>query len=235
MSVTPDSARAVGLPAALDAGQRRLRELLPGLTDDVTRAPSALPGWSRAHVLSHIEGVGLALARQARYALRGKLIDVYDGGRPARNAAIEAGQRRGAAQLRAALTDALDEVEASWSGVGPEDWQRPVRYRDGVLLDAGLAWWRELEIHTTDALLGPSVTDWSQPFAAHVAEFLAPRVPAGVRLTLTAVDSPWTWTRGEGTPVAVAGRLTDLAAWLAGRHPAGPLTGDPLPELGPWP
>jgi maleylpyruvate isomerase len=223
------------LRAALDAGQRRLRELLADLTDEAVRAPSALPGWTRGHLLSHIEGVGLALARQARYAPRGKLIDAYDGGRPARDAAIEAGSRRGAAVLRVALANALDEAEASWAAVGADDWQLPVRYRDGVLLDAGLAWWRELEIHTADALLGPGVADWPEPFSRYVVEYLAPRVPAGVHLTLTATDGPWSWAWGSGTAVAVQGRLADLAAWLAGRRPAGPLTGDPLPELGPWP
>ncbi|WNI19305.1 maleylpyruvate isomerase family mycothiol-dependent enzyme [Actinacidiphila sp. ITFR-21] len=235
MAVTPDIVTPADLRLALDAGHLRLRELLGGLTQEAARAPSALPGWTRGHVLSHIEGVGLALARQARYALRGRLIEVYDGGRAGRNAAIEAGQRRGAPRLRAALADALDEIEASWSAVGPDDWGRPVRYRDGTLFDAGLAWWRELEIHTADALLGRGVADWSEPFCAHLVEFLAPRVPVGVELSLTAVDGPWSWTRGTGTPVAVRGRLTDLAAWLAGRHPVGPLTGDPLPDLEPWP
>ncbi|MGY5128412.1 maleylpyruvate isomerase N-terminal domain-containing protein [Streptomyces nigrescens] len=55
--------------AAIEAGQERLRALLPALTDDGVREPSELPGWSRAHVLSHIEGVALALARQARCAV----------------------------------------------------------------------------------------------------------------------------------------------------------------------
>jgi maleylpyruvate isomerase len=224
-----------GLQAAIAEGQTRLRDLLTGLTEEAARAPSALPDWTRGHVLTHIEGVGLALARQARYALRGKLIDVYDGGRPTRDAAIEAGHGRSAQQLTAALGTALDEVEASWSAVGPDDWDRPIRYRDGVLLDAGLGWWRELEIHTTDALLGRGTSDWSQEFCTYAVEYLAPRVPDGVRLTLTATDGPWTWTRGSGPPLAVQGRLTDLAAWLAGRIPAAPLTGDPLPPLGNWP
>lgn len=223
------------LQSALADGQTRLRGLLTDLTEDAARAPSALPGWSRGHVLTHIEGVGLALARQARYALRGKLIEVYDGGRPARDAAIDAGYSRSAQRLTTALGNALDEVEASWSAVGPGDWDRPVRYRDGVLLDVGLAWWRELEIHTADALLGRSTTDWSEPFCTYAVEYLVPRVPDGIHLTLAATDGPWTWTRGSGTAVSVQGRLTDLAAWLAGRIPAAPLTGDPLPTLGNWP
>lgn len=80
-----------------------------------------MPGWSRAHVLSHIEGVGLALARQARYALRGELIAPYDGGRPARAAAIEAGALRDAAALREAVRAALAEASAAWAAVGPAE------------------------------------------------------------------------------------------------------------------
>jgi maleylpyruvate isomerase len=223
------------LQRALAGGQDRLRALLPGLTEEAVRAPSPLPGWSRGHVLSHIEGVGLALARQARYARRGRLIEVYDGGRPARDAAIEAGHRRGAAQFTAALTAAMDEVEASWEALGPDDWSRPVRYRDGVVLDAGLAWWRELEIHTVDLDLGPAFADWSPEFCGHVLDFLAVRIPEDVRLTVTAPDGEPVFAYGAGRPVKVTGTLPDLAAWLAGRHPSAPLGGDPLPPLGPWP
>jgi maleylpyruvate isomerase len=235
VAVTTTAIDPAGLPAALEAGQTRLRGLLPGLTDEALRAPSALPGWSRGHVLTHIEGVGLALARQARYALRGKLIEVYDGGRATRDANIEAGHGRSAVRLAAALGDALDEIEASWSAVGPADWDRPVSYRDSTLLAAGLAWWRELEIHTADALLGPGTDDWSPELSTYLIDDLSARLPDGVRVTLTTADGTRQWVRGTGRPVAVQGTLNDLAAWLAGRIPVRPLTGDPLPELGSWP
>jgi maleylpyruvate isomerase len=212
-----------------------LRTLLDGLTEDAVRAPSALPGWTRGHVLTHIEGAGLALARQARYAVRGKLIEVYDGGRDGRDAAIEAGHGRSAPALAEALNDALDEVEASWAAVGPDDWDRPVTYRDGTVATAGLAWWRELEIHTADALLGPTPADWSPELCTHLVDFLSARVPDGIRFTVGAPDGTWSFTRGDGTAVTVQGRLTDVAAWLAGRVPPRPLTGDPLPTLGSWP
>ncbi|MCM2429851.1 maleylpyruvate isomerase family mycothiol-dependent enzyme [Streptomyces sp. RKAG337] len=224
------------VPAVLES-QSRLRALLAGLTDAEVRAPSALPGWARGHLLSHVEGVGFALARQARYALKDELIDPYDGGRPARDAAIEAGHGRSAAELRAAVTAALDEAERAWTAVGPRDLERPVRYRDATLSAAALAWWRELEIHTADAAIGYRPAQWSRPFCAHVLDFLAPRVPDGVRLTLAASDGPEAPVLGDGEPVTVRGRLTDLTAWLAGREPQGPLDSGsaPLPELGPWP
>ncbi|MCZ4122977.1 maleylpyruvate isomerase family mycothiol-dependent enzyme [Streptomyces sp. H39-S7] len=225
------------VPAIL-AGQARLRGLLVDLTDADVRAPSALPGWTRGHLLSHIEGVGFALARQARYALEDELIDPYDGGRPARDAAIEAGHGRSAAELRAAVTAALDEAEQAWTAVGPRDLERPVRYRDATLAAAAHAWWRELEIHTADAAIGYRTARWSRPFCAQVLDFLAPRVPDGVRLTLAASDGPEpAVVLGDGRPVTVRGALTDLTAWLAGREPEGPLDGgaEPLPELRPWP
>jgi maleylpyruvate isomerase len=225
----------VDLPAALAEGHTRLRGLLAGLTEDAARAPSALPGWTRGHLLTHVEGVAQALARQARYAVRGKLVEVYDGGRQARDAAIEAGHGRSAAQLAAAVADALDEAEVSWTAVGPGDWQRPVAYRDGTLRTAGLAWWRELEIHTADALLGSGPDSWPPDLCVHLVDFLSVRVPDGTGLRLTAVDADRSWTLGRGETVAVGGRLTDLAAWLAGRAPQQPLTGGPLPELGSWP
>lgn len=226
------------LPAAFAAGLAKLRGLLDGLGDEALRAPSALPGWTRGHVLTHVEGVALALARQARYALRGRTIEVYDGGRASRDAAIEAGHRRSAAQLGPALEAALEEAEASWAAVRPEDWARPVAYRGGTLRTAGLAWWRELEIHTVDARLGAGPSSWPPRLCTHLLDFLAVRVPDDVVLTLTAVDSGRVWTYGRyggGAPVAAEGRLTDLAAWLAGRRPEGAITGGPLPGLGSWP
>ncbi|MGW5352894.1 maleylpyruvate isomerase family mycothiol-dependent enzyme [Streptomyces sp. NPDC004031] len=223
------------LRAAFTAGVARLRGLTGALIDEELRAPSALPGWTRGHVLTHVEGVGRALARQARYALRGRTIEVYDGGRPARDAAIEAGHGRSAAQLTAALSDALDEAEASWAAVGPGDWEHPVAYRDGTLRTVGLAWWRELEIHTVDARLGASPSGWSPQLCTHLLDFLSVRVPGGVGLMVTAVDTGEVWTYGRGARVAVEGRLTDLAAWFAGRRPEQALTGGPLPELGTWP
>lgn len=227
----------VDLQAAFTAGLARLRGLLTGLDDAALREPSALPGWTRGHVLTHVEGVGLALARQARYALRGRTIEVYDGGRAARDAAIAAGHGRGAAVLAPALAEALDEAEASWAAVGRDDWARPVAYREGTLRTAGLAWWRELEIHTVDALLGAGPGGWPPALCTHLLDFLAVRVPGGVALTLTAVDTGDVWTYGApgGTPLAVEGRLTDLAAWLAGRAQEGRLAGDPPPVLGGWP
>lgn len=234
---------AEAVRAATETGQERLRALLPALTDEGVREPSELPGWTRAHVLSHVEGVGLALARQARYALRGELIEPYDGGRPARAAAIEAGARRDAAALGDAVRAALAEASAAWAAAGPADWSRPVRHRNGDLRSALLAWWRELEIHTADARIGHAPRDWPRELCHHLLDHLSSRIPEELPLVLTATDDAFSRRYGDaGAPaVTVSGPLTDLAAWLAGRTPHRPpdcrRSGAPVPppELLAWP
>lgn len=190
----------------------RLTRLLRDLSDDDVRAPSALPGWTRGHVLAHIAGITDAVARQAENAIAGTLTEVYDGGRPARDAAIEANAGRGADEHRAAITAAVARVAAAWAST--EDWTRPTAYRSSDVTATVYCLWREIEIHTADlALVAP---DWSAEFNAHAQAFLRVRVPEDVVLL--------------GDP-------TDVTAWLAGRAYAGQVTakdGD-LPELGPWP
>src|SRR5882724_11305332 len=124
------------------AGHKRLIATLDGLTDADMRAPAALPDWSRAHVFTHLEHLAIALTRQAEFALAGKQVDLYDGGRPAARAAVNAAAGRSAAEIRDAVTETAAELENIWTRV--HDWSLPVRYRDGVLSDTVLARWREL-------------------------------------------------------------------------------------------
>ncbi|WP_158840262.1 maleylpyruvate isomerase family mycothiol-dependent enzyme [Saccharothrix deserti] len=210
---------------ALDA-HRRLAVLIEDLTDEQVAEPSALPGWTRGHVLAHLANVTVAMAGQAEH--EGTKVEVYPGGRPARDAAIEAGAGRSAAEHRAAIADAVARLTKAWDDV--RDWDAPVFYRDGTLTGTAYGVWREVEIHIRDLDLGP--VTWSPEFCDHVVEFLSVRVPDGVRLTLRADDRRW--VIGEGDDVELTGSRTDLVAWLAGREPDGGITGDE-PELKPWP
>ncbi|MEU4741820.1 maleylpyruvate isomerase N-terminal domain-containing protein, partial [Actinosynnema sp. NPDC023658] len=64
---------------ALDA-HRRLAAAIEDLTDEQVGQPSALPGWTRGHVLSHLANVTVGLAGQAEH--EGTKVEVYPGGRP---------------------------------------------------------------------------------------------------------------------------------------------------------
>ena len=193
-----------GRLAEIHRGHRRLMSLVDGA--DLAE-PSALPGWSRLHVVVHLANLAAAFTRQAEYALAGRTIEVYDGGAPGRAAAFEAGAARPAEEAIRGLIAATAELERVWGTVGEADWRRPVSYRQGDLAGTVLAYWRELEVHTADLDLGYRTADWPEQLCAHLLEFLAGRLPEGAELT---------------------GSAQERAAQLAGRVPC------PV-DLGPWP
>ncbi|GAB2671964.1 maleylpyruvate isomerase family mycothiol-dependent enzyme [Kribbella swartbergensis] len=215
------------------AASQRLDDTLTTVDDAVVRAPSGLLGWSRGHVITHIANFAEAMTRQVEEALQGRLVEVYDGGRPARDAAIEAGAGRSAAELKAHLREATATLLAAWDQVGPDDWERPILHRNSNLAAGIHATWRELTVHTVDLNLAPTADDWSPDFCLHLLDFLRPRTPEGIHLILRATDGT-TWETGTGEPRVLTGNLTDLTAWYAGRTPPGPVTG-PTPDLLSWP
>ena len=224
---------AAALVDLVRASHARFHALISDLTDEQARAASALPDWSRGHVITHVANHGFAFARQAEYALQGEQIEVYDGGRPGRNAGIEAGAGRPAAELVRAVAESNERLDELYAKARDDDWARPVRYRDGVLLDTLWCRWREVEVHAVDTSLGYQPSDWSPEFCAHLIEFLTPRVPEGVELMLSPTDGERAFLLGGGRSVELRGRLTDLVAWLAGRR-HGDLDGE-LVDLRPWP
>src|SRR5699024_1572084 len=96
--------------AGLDEADQALRHVFDLVATssaaDLT-APSALPTWTRGHVLAHLDGVARAYARQVQFAAEGETIEVYDGGAAGREANIAAGARRSRAEHLDALGAAL--------------------------------------------------------------------------------------------------------------------------------
>ena len=156
---------------------------------------------------------------QAQAAGRGEVVPVY-ASQEARTAGIEAGAGRTVAEHLAVLGGLRAQLAQAWPEPGSPLWAAPSGYRGGPLSGCLLACWREVRIHSVDALAGTSqeigYETWDDALCAHLREFLAVRLPDGVT-----VDDV------EGDP-------RDVTAWLAGRVPGAPLAGD-LPELGPWP
>lgn len=220
------------------------------LTDEDVKAASALPGWTRGHVLAHLTGHSNAMARQLEYAARGETIQQYDGGVEGRNRAIDMAAGHDAASHLADLSAALDRALRAFDALpGIKDsaanrtgWYAPIAYRGGVVLDGGLALWREIVIHSSDLLTGRGPETWSRPFCEHLFDFLAARVPEDEKLVLQPLGlQPVSIGSGKRSTV-VSGMITDIAAWLAGREPSlGSLRasaaadGVDLPALLPWP
>lgn len=210
---------------AVATSHQRLHRVLATLTDDQVVAPSSLPGWSRGHVLAHLSDN----ARVSGQALRGEVVDAYEGGQAERDAILEANAPATPDEHRAAMARHVRALETAWGRAEAADWARPVRFRNGTLGGIVFMRWREVWIHLVDLDLGVGPDEWNVEFSCHAVDFLRSRLPAGVRLRQT--DGPRVWGSGD---VEITGCARDLAAWLAGRSPGTCPTGA-LPELGPWP
>lgn len=219
-------------------------------TDEDVKAPSALPGWTRGHVLAHLTGICNAMARQLEYAARGETVELYDGGMDGRNKAIEMAAGHDAATHRTDLEAALDRARKAFDSLpGVKDssanrigWWAPIAYRGGVVLDGGLALWRELVIHTSDLGTGLGPETWSRAFCEHLFDFLSARIRPEDKLVLQPLALPPLSIGSGSRTTVVNGMITDIAAWLAGREPTlGSLRASAaaddvdLPELLPWP
>ncbi len=209
-----------------------------GLDASALAAPSALPGWSRSHVVAHITAIGEAMARQAERAADGELVEVYDGGPAGREAGIQAGALRTVDEHVAALGALAARLDAAWPAPGSPGWDARVTYRDGTVTDALVAWRREVRIHAVDLDAGIGLDTWPRPLGLHLLDFLAVRLPEDTVVEVTGEPHPGT---DPLTGTVVRGSLIDVAAWLAGRapdvEPVAHRAGEPveLPEIGPWP
>jgi maleylpyruvate isomerase len=214
-------------------------DTVSGLTDDEVRAPSVLPGWTRAHVITHVARNADALRNVLHGAQIGEVRPQYVS-QAERDAAIEEGATGSAAELLEDLVaacgrweHAANEVHANrLDALGarlPEGPTYPVRK---------VGWFRrtEVEVHHADLAAGYSAADWPADF---VGALMARRRKElhldGVRLRWTATDTGESWAAGDDGP-EVTGAAADLLWWLLGRGSGEGLASSegPLPSIGRW-
>jgi maleylpyruvate isomerase len=223
--------------------------LLAGLSaerwsDADVRRPSVLPGWTRAHVLTHIARNADGITATLAGALRGEIVARYPGGPAGRAADIEAGAGRSAADLLADVRDSANRLDRVYAALAdssgwdlPTDHDRPAH----AWLNAR---WREVEIHHADLGGAYGAADWPASFVAYLLPRLAAEVGGRSEQALrievahdgsTTTDLGGTvWTSDGSDAVSVTGPDWALLAWLTGRPS---LTGGRLnatPPLTPW-
>jgi len=183
------------------ASQVSLSEFLRRVDPVEPARPSALPGWSLGHVLTHI-------ARNAD-----GIISMLDGfpqyphGVDGRNGDIEAGSRRAWSELveDVVSTSAALDVRLSEEGV---DWSGTVTMLPGVRPKASvpLIRQREVEVHRADLLLGYGFADMPSDY---------------VRRDLRVMGMLWTARQPMGmTALPEAALALDPAtrlSWMMGR------------------
>ena len=104
------------------AAHAKLAEIAAGLTDEIVRRPSLLPGWTVGHVLTHLARNAEAMDRRIEAALRGEMIEQYEGGVEGRATAVEAGSRREAHELVADVVGWSQRVDTTFASLPANGW-----------------------------------------------------------------------------------------------------------------
>jgi maleylpyruvate isomerase len=203
-------------------------------------APSALPGWSRKHLLAHVAANAGALGNLVHWAATGEPTPMYTspGGRAA---GIDRGSLLPGAELTAWLRRSAQQLDDAMAALSGEQWQAPVLTAQGRTVPATEVPWlraREVYVHAVDLATGLSFAELPAGFAAALCDdVIAKRRSApGPALLLEAAGTGGRWELpGEGSTVTLSGPLAEITSYLTGRpHKLTTAGGDPAPALGPW-
>ncbi|MGF1240337.1 maleylpyruvate isomerase N-terminal domain-containing protein [Streptomyces sp. 2-6] len=193
-------------------GTELLLDAVAGLDEAAFTAPSALPDWTRKHLVAHVAANADALGNLVHWAATGEERPMYASAEE-RAAGIAKGPALSADELRSWLTDSAHRLAAGLDRLTDEQWRREVVTAQGRTVPATELPWmraREVCVHAVD--LGTGVV----AFADLPKGFLTALVEE-IRAKRALTELP-------------DGPLPEVAAWLAGR----PHALAAAPELGPW-
>jgi maleylpyruvate isomerase len=211
---------------------------LTELSDEDVRAPSLLPGWTRAHVITHLCRNADALSDVLHGAQAGETRAMY-ASQESRDAAIEAGANRSASDLRADAVASSGRWVQAANELHSANLENPGLSRPGgepfPVRRVGMMRRTEVEVHHADLGIGYTAADWPEDFVAALMKRRQRELTAsGPAFSWWATDSGGSWSSGDGPEVQ--GTAADLAWWLLGRGSGEGLTcsASELPELGRW-
>jgi maleylpyruvate isomerase len=238
------AAAAAELTVAIDEGTGRLRQTAARLSDQQAREPSRLPGWSRGHLLTHVARNADSLRNLLIWARTGVVTPQYADSSE-REAGIEAGAGRSAAELLADLDSSAAALDAEANSLRPADWAAEVSGLHGAPHPAWFTLQRrltEVEIHHVDLGAGYGPQDWPLQFTTTllpgVASAFADDDVAAARLRCLDVDLVLQIGPLPVAPaIEISGPARSMLGWLTGRSDGAGLTATPagpLPKLPPW-
>ena len=223
--------------AWMEAGTALMLEAVSGLDEEQFSRPSALPSWSRKHLVAHISANADALGNLIRWAATDEVTPMY-ASTERRNADIYAGGSRSAVELADACAASAARLQAAMDELSDRQWTVEVLSAQGRRIPAADIPWmrsREVMIHAVDLRSGLTFRDLPPGFLAALCEdIVITRGQApGPAVRLEASDTGGQWSLGgDGDPVVATGPLCAIAAYLSGREATGLSPG--VPPLPPW-
>ncbi|GHF51252.1 maleylpyruvate isomerase [Kitasatospora xanthocidica] len=224
----------------VEESTQRLLQTVAELKPDAVTEPSALPGWTRGHVLAHLARNADSLVNLLNGARTGTDIPQYASGE-ARDADIERDAPRPLEVHLADLRDSHARFTEAAALLPDEAWTAEVRHRTGYVFPASDIPHKrllEVEYHHVDLAAGHTPAHWPEDFATaqfrKLAESLAGAGLPAVRLVAT--DTEDRAVIGTGEPaLTVEGPVRALLAWLSGRSAGADLRRTPDTDLPPLP
>ncbi len=225
------------------AATRRLLRSIEDLTDEQALAPSRLPGWTRAEVVTHLARNADGFRGMIEAASRGEVGSMYPSP-DVRADGIASGRGHAPAIVRADLRGAHDRLVGAFATLSDDDWDREGRASMTRTMREFL-WMRrrEVEVHHVDLDLGYEAADWPVSFVGPALDEcfsnlaargapLRPRIDIEYRIVSTDHERAWR-IEMHGDAVAVddddgsavdgeaIGWGCDVVAWMYGRDPRG--------------
>jgi maleylpyruvate isomerase len=224
----------------VDRATARLLATIRKLDDAAVAAPSLLPGWTRGHVLSHVAGNAYGCVRLLTWARTGAEAPQYASAE-ARDAEIEAGAGRTAAEHVAEVTSSAEQIDEAVAQMPPDAWASGIRWLRGNTTPAAYVVWsrlREVEVHHADLDAGYDPADWPRAFVHRLLHELAANLAGGMApVRLHAVDLDHELAIGTDPTMTVSGPGHAIARWLTGRGGETVLSvapDGPLPTVPTW-
>lgn len=221
----------------LAAADRRLLGDTIAVDDADWHAPSLLPGWTRAHVATHIARHAEAFGRLANWARTGTTQQMYPGDR---DADIEAGAGRSGLEIQTDLDTTTGLLDGEFDAVADAGaWDRIVRLRDGRDVRAEilpLGRLVEVVLHHLDLDIGLTVDDIDEPTAEAALAWCSFRQeirPEKYPRLALVTESGRSYDFGpqvQDSVITISGPANRLLGWISRRSGSDGLAG-PIPEL----
>lgn len=202
------------------------------LDDDEFDTATALPGWTRRHVVAHVASNAEALGRLVQWARTGRPHPMYASPEQ-RSASIERGVALPTSDLRSLVRETAEDLLAGFDALPEASWSAQVVTAQGRTVPASEIPWlrvRETAVHAVDLDASVRFADLDTDVLTALIDDVAAWRTARGGPALTLSDGVRTWTvPGAGEPISVVRTPAELAAWLTGRT-----SGAGLPPLSSW-
>lgn len=230
---------------AVGPATERLVETVHGMNDTAARAPSRLPGWSRAHVVTHLARNADGLVNLLTWARTGVEHPMY-ASRTDRDADVAKGAIRPHRLLAEDLVAASQRFAHAAGNLADAAWTtRVANLRGTAFYAAEIPWMRvrEVWLHLVDLDTGVEIGDVPDELVENLLDDAVRQLAERSDVPPLQVEADLpdgnqrTWEVRDNqldiVAATVRGDGRDLLGWLTGRGQGANLAGA-LPVLPPW-